>query len=100
MTVNGTIDQANPAELHAHEVLTVPEAADLLRVGRTTMYRLIHSGEIKHIKIGRKVLIPRIYINNFVENKAELCYNINQIDSRSCCPKGDCSNESNRKPAP
>ena len=82
-----------------HEVLTVQEAATVLRVGRTTMYRLIKTGKIKTIKIGRKILIPRSFIQLFVEKQAEMCYNTNEIDSRSCCKKGDCSNESNRKPA-
>ena len=85
--------------LSNREVLTAPEAAAVLRVGRTTMYRLINSGEIRSIKIGRKVLIPRTFIREFIEKRAQLCYNDSQIDSRSCCSKGDCSNESNRKPA-
>lgn len=54
------------------DVLTVMEAAHFLKVGRTTMYQLVQSGEVKHIKIGRKVLIPRLYLQNFIENNTEL----------------------------
>lgn len=57
---------------HCQDVLTVMEAAHVLKVGRTTMYRLVQSGEVKHIKIGRKVLIPRLYLQNFIENNTEL----------------------------
>lgn len=80
-----------------HDVLTVQEAATTLRIGRTTMYRLIKSGAINSIKIGKKILIPAIYLQRFIEERSNLCYNQDQIDSRSCYEKGDYSNESNRK---
>ena len=34
-------------------VLTVEESADLLKVGRTTVYELIRSGQLDSIVIGR-----------------------------------------------
>ncbi len=92
--------QDNPSDICTateHGVLTVQEAAATLRVGRTTMYRLIKSGAINSIKIGRKILIPAIYLQRFIEERSNLCYNQDQIDSRSCYEKGDYSNESNRK---
>ena len=39
--------------------LTVDEAGQLLRIGRNNMYRLVNSGQIQSIKVGRKILIPR-----------------------------------------
>jgi excisionase family DNA binding protein len=54
------------------DVLTVMEAAHVLKVGRTTMYRLVQNGEVKYLKIGRKVLIPRLYLQDFIENNTEL----------------------------
>jgi len=38
---------------------TVVEAAQLLGVGRSTMYELVHRGEVASIRLGRKVLIVR-----------------------------------------
>ena len=38
--------------------LTVDEAGQLLRIGRNNMYRLVNSGQIQSIKVGRKILIP------------------------------------------
>ena len=35
------------------------EAAQLVGVGRSTMYELVHRGEIASIRLGRKVLITR-----------------------------------------
>lgn len=74
----------------APDVLTVQEAGKVLRLGRTTMYRLVASGEIKCVKIGRKVLIPRIFLQNFLEDLQEKCYNISisEADNLPCCEKG------------
>lgn len=40
-------------------LLTVPEAARLLRVSRAFAYELIARGEIPVVRLGRRVLIPR-----------------------------------------
>ena len=40
-------------------VLTVPEAAALLRVGKNTMYLAIQRGDVPSLKLGRRVLVPR-----------------------------------------
>lgn len=39
---------------HCPDILTVMEAAEIARIGRTMMYRFIKSGQIKHLKIGKK----------------------------------------------
>jgi len=36
---------------------TVPEVAELLKVSRSKMYRLVQRGVVPHIKIGRNVRI-------------------------------------------
>ena len=38
---------------------TVVEAAQLVGVGRSTMYELVSRGEVASIRVGRKVLIRR-----------------------------------------
>lgn len=40
-------------------VLTVEEAAAVLRLGRTTAYAAIRTGEIPSVRIRRRVLVPR-----------------------------------------
>ena len=37
---------------------TVEEAARLLGISRTTAYECVHRGEIRSIRIGRRILIP------------------------------------------
>lgn len=74
----------------APDVLTIPEAGKVLRLGRTTMYRLIESGKIRCIKVGRKILIPRLYLQEFLEKSSKKCYNISvsEADNLPCCEKG------------
>lgn len=53
------------------DILTVMEAAEVSRIGRTMMYRFIQDGEIQHIKIGKKILIPRVYLQEFLAKHVE-----------------------------
>jgi excisionase family DNA binding protein len=39
-------------------VLTVPEAARLLRISRGAAYEAVRMGQIPSVRIGRRVLIP------------------------------------------
>lgn len=40
-------------EEHVPVVLTAAEAMGILRVGKNTMYRLLNTGELKGLRIGR-----------------------------------------------
>ena len=48
------------------DVVTVEELQAMLGIGRNTAYRLIKDGEIKSIKIGKKIRIPKIYIQKYL----------------------------------
>jgi excisionase family DNA binding protein len=39
-------------------LLTVPEAAELLRVSRSTLYAMVRREEVPHVRIRSRVLIP------------------------------------------
>ena len=41
------------------DVMTVPEAAQVLRLGRNTAYDLARTGAIPTIKLGRRLLVPK-----------------------------------------
>ena len=43
------------------------EAADLIGIGRSTLYELIKSGEIKSVKIGRRALIHHDELERYVQ---------------------------------
>ena len=51
------------------ELLTVDEVADILYLGKNTVYELLRSGELKGIKFGRIWRIPRNSIKVMIEEK-------------------------------
>jgi excisionase family DNA binding protein len=50
-------------------MLRVPEAAELLGLGRAKAYQLVQSGELPSIKIGRSVRIPVAALRAWVERQ-------------------------------
>ncbi|BDI21338.1 excisionase [Herbiconiux sp. L3-i23] len=48
--------------------LTVAEVADMMRVSRMTVYRLVHSGELPAIRFGRSFRVPESAVQAAIEN--------------------------------
>lgn len=48
------------------DVLTVQETCAALHIGKNSLYRLLKMGAIRSIKVGRKYLIPKIYLLDFI----------------------------------
>jgi len=46
---------------------TVPEAARLLRIGRSTLYELIGADAVKTIKVGDRRLVRRADLESFLD---------------------------------
>lgn len=47
--------------------LTVDEAADYLRVCRSTVYKLFREGQLKPARVGGRTLVRRIDADQFLE---------------------------------
>jgi excisionase family DNA binding protein len=47
----------------------IPQASQLLGIGRSSVYELINRGELEAIKIGRSTLIPMDALRAFIERK-------------------------------
>jgi excisionase family DNA binding protein len=47
-------------------LLTVEEAAERLRIGRTTMYALVSSGAVESVKVGRLRRVPVECVDAYV----------------------------------
>lgn len=63
------------------DVLTIPELQKMLRIGRSTAYRLIKSNDIRSIRIGRSIRIPKQFVMEYMQTRCvaledgqELCY--------------------------
>ena len=49
-------------------MLTVGEAGKLLHIGRNGMYEMVHTGRILHIQNGKRILIPRNAVIDFLNS--------------------------------
>jgi excisionase family DNA binding protein len=50
-------------------LLRIPDAAGLLGIGRTTLYKLIDEGELAVVRIGRAVRVPIVEVHAFVARR-------------------------------
>ncbi len=46
--------------------LTVAEVAALMRVSKMTVYRLVHSGELPAVRVGRSFRVPEDTVNEYL----------------------------------
>jgi excisionase family DNA binding protein len=62
-------------------LLTVEEAADVLRIGRNTCYELIRQRRLPFIRLGRLIRLPRFGLMNWLEQEAALGSGASMVDS-------------------
>lgn len=48
------------------DVLTVDEVCAALHIGKNSVYNLLRIGALQYIKIGRKYIIPKICLIDFI----------------------------------
>jgi excisionase family DNA binding protein len=46
--------------------LTVAEVADVMRVSKMTVYRLLHSGEMPAVRVGRSFRVPQDALEEYL----------------------------------
>lgn len=66
MNVNHANQNNFPPPPLAHKV---PQACARLGIGRTALYELLKSGEIRCFKLGTSTLIPETELQRFIETK-------------------------------
>lgn len=67
-----TVSTSREAVRSNFEFLTVEEAAEELRICRTTLYGLLRDRALGSITIGRRRLIPRDQLNHFCAARAQV----------------------------
>jgi excisionase family DNA binding protein len=51
-------------------LLSIEAAAERLSIGRTTMYALVKSGQIKTVRVGRRRLVPTDELTAYINRIA------------------------------
>lgn len=57
----------NPEKL----VLTVAEARQILRIGKSTAYAAVRNGELRAFRIGRRWLVPASAVQRLLDSQGE-----------------------------
>ncbi|MDC4233527.1 helix-turn-helix domain-containing protein [Actinomyces sp. B33] len=52
----------------APRFMTVSEVADIMRVSKMTVYRLIHSGQMPAIRVGKSFRVPQAAVAQLIES--------------------------------
>ncbi|MCF4005813.1 helix-turn-helix domain-containing protein [Corynebacterium uropygiale] len=47
--------------------VTVAEVAEIMRVSKMTVYRLVHSGTLPAVRVGRSFRVPEQAVNEYLE---------------------------------
>jgi excisionase family DNA binding protein len=59
----------NTHQRHERMTLTVEETAEVLGIGRTLAYDAVRRGEIPTVRIGRRLLVPRVAIAHLLSDQ-------------------------------
>lgn len=49
-------------------VLTVAEAGEALRIGRTAAYEIVRCGKLRSVRVGKTIRVPRDAIFDFLKS--------------------------------
>lgn len=56
------------AQPSAPRFLTVAEVAELARVSRMTVYRMVHAGELPAIRVGKSFRVPQAAVDQMLSD--------------------------------
>ena len=48
------------------DVLTVKQVAEILSIGVNAAYRIVNSGDIKSIRIGKTIRVPKVCMEDYL----------------------------------
>ncbi|GAB2638646.1 helix-turn-helix domain-containing protein [Prescottella soli] len=63
----GKQDGPGGSSLAGTQFLTVAEVATLMRVSKMTVYRLVHSGELPAVRVGRSFRVHAKAVHDYLE---------------------------------
>jgi len=63
--------------------LTVVEVAEIMRVSKMTVYRLLHSGELLGVRVGRSFRVPADALEHFLATSIAPVETADEADRRT-----------------
>ncbi|WP_203337188.1 helix-turn-helix domain-containing protein [Nocardioides limicola] len=57
---------ANSGDVSGAKFLTVAEVAEMMRVSKMTVYRLVHNGELPALRVGRSFRVTEDDVNAYL----------------------------------
>ena len=61
-------DGDDAGELREMRFLTVAEVAQIMRVSKMTVYRLVHGGELPAVRVGRSFRVPEQAVHQYLRH--------------------------------
>jgi len=58
------------------DIVSTNDIAKMLNIGKSSVYALLQSKQIQHVRVGRKYVVPKQAVINFA---SDICYNENKI---------------------
>jgi excisionase family DNA binding protein len=58
--------ESSSGDIRGVKFLTVAEVASVMRVSKMTVYRLVHSGELPAVRVGRSFRVPEDAVNEYL----------------------------------
>ena len=52
-----------------NDVVTIEEIMKMLHIGRSSVYELLKNGKLYSVKIGKKYIVPKQSVINFIQIK-------------------------------
>jgi excisionase family DNA binding protein len=59
---------SEPTAISSVQFLTVAEVAKMMRVSKMTVYRLVHSGDLPAVRVGKSFRVPEQDVHTYLEN--------------------------------
>ncbi|MBS2964953.1 helix-turn-helix domain-containing protein [Actinocrinis puniceicyclus] len=68
MNPQQSVDAPPAAELDELSLLKVGEVAEVMRVSKMTVYRMVHSGELPTLRVGRGFRVPAKAVREYLQS--------------------------------
>jgi len=62
------VNSVNDRPLSEVRFLTIAEVASAMRVSKMTVYRLVHSGELPAVRVGRSFRVPEQAVHSYLQD--------------------------------